>query len=220
MSERRPQVNNANRRTTTKLVVVVLAMFGFGYALVPMYNVFCSITGANGKTRRTDAAAAEAAVVDTSRMITVQFTTAVMGAMPWEFRPEVTSVQVHPGELATVNFYAHNMADFAIVGQAIPSVAPGNAAAHFKKTECFCFTRQSLNAGEVRHMPVRFLVDADVPKNVNTITLSYAFFNIAEGVPATAAEAGATHSGAAAIGSSVGNNKISLEELQFKLKGI
>jgi cytochrome c oxidase assembly protein subunit 11 len=207
MSDSQPKVESANRRTTTKLLLVVLGMFGFGYALVPLYNVFCDITGANGKTQREDTAVAEASVVDTSRTITVQFTTAVMGAMPWEFRPDVRSIKVHPGALTTVNFYAHNMADFAIVGQAVPSVAPGEAAAHFKKTECFCFTRQPLKAGEVKHMPVRFIVDTDLPKDVNTITLSYAFFNTAEGgVPAPSAEAASVHGGAA-TGAADGKNK-------------
>lgn len=164
----------ASRRTAAKLFAVALAMFGFGYALVPLYEVACQVLGINGKTGRVEAAAG---VVDTSRTIRVEFTGQVMAGLPWEFRPMVKHLEVHPGETVVVNYYARNTALEAIVGQAVPSVAPSRAAPYFKKIECFCFTRQELQAGEGVEMPVQFTVMPDVGPDVHTITLSYAFFN-------------------------------------------
>jgi cytochrome c oxidase assembly protein subunit 11 len=165
----------ANRRTAAKLFAVALAMFGFGYALVPLYEVACQVLGINGKTGRVEAAAG---TIDASRTIRVEFTGQVMTGLPWEFRPMVKHVDVHPGETVLVNYYAHNSADEAIVGQAVPSVVPARAAPYFKKIECFCFTRQELQAGESVEMPVQFTVMPEVGPDVHTITLSYAFFNV------------------------------------------
>jgi len=172
------RISKANRRLIALLAVVTVGMFGFGFALVPLYNVFCAITGLNGKTARIDADAVMAAVVDTDRLITVEFVTTVDAALPWEFRSIVKKMQVHPGELSEARFYARNLADRAIVGQAIPSVSPGQAGKYFSKTECFCFTQQTLQAGEEQEMPVRFIVDPALPEHVRTITLSYTFFNM------------------------------------------
>jgi cytochrome c oxidase assembly protein subunit 11 len=151
-------------------------MFGFGFALVPLYDLFCDITGLNGKTGRVEAAALEEQV-DLSRQITVQFITSVNSALPWEFAAQTLEMTVHPGGVYEAMFTARNTAGFATVGQAVPSVSPNTAAAHFNKTECFCFTRQAFDAGESRRMPVRFVVDRNLPEQVRTITLSYTFFD-------------------------------------------
>lgn len=167
----------ANRRIITRAVVVAVAMFGFGFAMVPLYDLFCDITGLNGKTGVTDSASARAQAVDETRLITVEFTGNTAGGLPWEFRPVVAKMQVHPGQVAEAVYVARNTTSGRMVGRAIPSVAPNRAAAHFKKTECFCFSNQELAPGESREMPVRFVVETDVPQDVHTITLSYSFFN-------------------------------------------
>lgn len=167
-----------NRRLITKLVLVLIAMFGFGYALVPLYNVACKLTGFNGRTERIDLKTAEAATIDTSRWVTVQFLANTHRGMPWVFKPLQFEMRVHPGEIATVKYYARNPTGANIVGQAVPSVTPVAAARHFKKIECFCFSRQDLKPGESRVMPVRFVVDTGLSKSVHTITLSYTFFNM------------------------------------------
>jgi len=173
MSERDAQA--ANRRLIRRLVLATLVMFGFGFAMVPLYNVFCDITGLNGKTGR----AVEAELdlqVDESRTVTVEFIATVNGEMPWDFRPVVTRMQVHPGKVYAASYRAENRSGRAVAGQAVPSVTPGEAALHFVKTECFCFTRQELKAGQVQDMPLRFVVDRRLPKEINTVTLSYTFF--------------------------------------------
>lgn len=170
-------IKQANKRLARHLMIVAVAMFGFGYLLAPMYDVFCKVSGFNGKTGRIDAKAAAAGKVDSSRVVTVEFTGSTQSGLPWEFRPETKRLQLHPGETAEVKYYARNLAQEPITAQAIPSVTPGISAGHFKKIECFCFTQQTLKPGEAREMPVRFYVDADLDQDVNTITLSYAFFN-------------------------------------------
>ena len=174
MNKRQSEQRNI-RRTGFKLLAVALGMFAFGYALVPLYNVICEVTGLNGKTGRVEAK--NSGEVDTSRWVTVEFTGNSMHGLPWEFSPEQKSVRVRPGATTVVYYQARNTASEAITGQAVPSVAPNKAAAHFKKIECFCFTKQTLKAKETVQMPVRFVVDANLPQNVNTVTLSYAFFN-------------------------------------------
>lgn len=173
-------VGSANRRTALKLGVVVLGMFGFGYALVPIYDVVCEALGLNGKTRgeAVQLAPGQADRVDTSRIITVEFISQVNGSLPWEFGSPVRKLQVHPGEVAEVVFEAHNLARVPYTGQAVPSVAPVEAARHFVKTECFCFINQTLAAGERADMPLRFMVDPRLPAGVTTITLSYTFFGV------------------------------------------
>jgi cytochrome c oxidase assembly protein subunit 11 len=175
VSRRQRAVEKVNRRTGLRLAVVVLGMFAFGYALVPLYDVICRATGLNGKTGRAEAVAGP---VDGSRWVTVQFTGSSMSGLPWEFQPLQKSVRVHPGEVAEIYYEAHNPTGEAITAQAVPSLAPNEAAQHFKKIECFCFTRQTLKPGEVRKMPVRFFVEPSLAKNVNTVTLSYSFFNV------------------------------------------
>ena len=159
---------------TGKLLVMAVAMFGFGFLLVPIYDVFCEITGLNGKTTNYAEAASEAPDLD--RLVTVEFTGTVNQGGPWEFRPEQARMQVHPGKLYATTFYARNLADANVAGQAVPSVTPGQAAAYFRKTECFCFTRQEFAGGEARDMPLRFIVDPDLPQHVETVTLAYTMF--------------------------------------------
>ena len=174
----------ANKRSTRKLVtglcVLTLTMFGFGYALVPLYNVFCEITGLGGKTGRLSEEVAELTVADQSRLVTVEFVTNVNSALPWEFRPTVAKVNVHPGAETLVFFEAVNNEAYAITGHAVPSVAPNAMARYLNKTECFCFTQQVLAAGETKNMPVKFVVDPKLPEHVRTLTLAYTFFEAQE----------------------------------------
>ena len=172
------QRERANKRLVWKLVLVVVGMFGFGFAMWPMYIVLCDITGLNGKTGKLEVDAVAAVKTDRSRTVTVQFTGLATTGLPWEFRPLTKKIDVHPGELVEVSYYVRNTADETITGQAIPSVAPGRSAEHFKKIECFCFTQQTLKPREAREMPVRFMVEPGLAKEVEEITLAYTFFNI------------------------------------------
>ncbi len=169
-------VAEKNKRLLLKLVLGVLLMFGFGFALVPLYDVFCDVTGLNGKTNREPASLTDQGV-DESRVIKVQFVSHLNEGMPWEFKPQVKSVLVHPGEIAKVLFFAKNTTDKEMVAQAIPSVSPGMSAQYFVKTECFCFTQQTLAAGESRDMPLIFMVDPQIPEEYKTLTLSYTIFD-------------------------------------------
>lgn len=164
-------------KTVVKLSAAVAGMFCFGFLLVPLYDVFCDVTGLNGKVSGEAYQAVDVAV-DTSRVIKVQFVATNNDGMPWEFKPHVTSVDVHPGELTSTMFYAKNPLSTAMTAQAIPSVMPIRAAEYFHKTECFCFSQQILQAGEAVEMPLRFIVDQDTPKDVHTITLSYTLFDV------------------------------------------
>jgi cytochrome c oxidase assembly protein subunit 11 len=175
-----------NRRMLGKLAVVALAMFGFGYALVPMYRTICEALGINVLSLNERAASGGAAgatarqpnsQVDLTRSITVEFDANSRG--PWEFKPAQRSLQVHPGEMATVMYEFRNVQDRTMAAQAIPSYAPMQAGAHFNKLECFCFNEYTLKPGERRSWPVVFFVDAKLPRDVTTITLSYTFFEVA-----------------------------------------
>ncbi len=166
------------QRSVWKLTLVVVGMFGFGYAMVPLYQALCRVTGWNGTAAGMLAQATNiSGQVDAARSVSVEFVTTVNGGQGWEFRAEQAGVRVHPGELTTVNFYARNLADHAVIAQAMPNVAPAGAARHFKKLECFCFTRQSFAAGEEKHMPVKFVLDPELPAYMDTVTLSYTFFD-------------------------------------------
>jgi cytochrome c oxidase assembly protein subunit 11 len=164
-----------NKRIITRLLGVVIAMFGFGFALVPLYDVFCDVTGLNGKTGD-QVVLSESMKVDTSREIRVDFIASLNAEMPWEFRPLTKSIRVHPGEPARVEYVAINKTNNSIIGNAVPSVVPGLAAQYFQKTECFCFTEQLLEAKEEKIMPVIFVVDPAISEDVTEITLSYTFF--------------------------------------------
>lgn len=165
-----------NKKIVKQLLLATVMMFGFGYALVPLYNIFCDITGLNGRTSD-QAAEVRPADIDMDRWITVEFVSSVNANMPWDFRPAVSKMKVRPGEPSRVNYYAKNVSADPIVGNAVPSVSPGQAAKYFTKTECFCFTQQELKSGEEKEMPVVFIVDKNIPKRINTVTLSYTFFN-------------------------------------------
>jgi cytochrome c oxidase assembly protein subunit 11 len=167
------------RRHWLRLLFVTLGMFGFGFATVPLYNKLCYAIGLNGKVAN-EAAAIKTASVDASRTVTVEFLTTVNGGRPWTFRADQATVQVHPGQMTTVSFYMKNTQDHAIVAQAVPNVAPSDAAQYLKKTECFCFNRQPFAAGEERHMPVVFMLDPELPKDIDRITLAYTFFDVTD----------------------------------------
>lgn len=152
-------------------------MFAFGYALVPLYNLVCEITGYNGRNSATTTVADVSNVQpDLSRTVKVEFVTSVGTDLPWKFWTTAKSIELNPGEMTTVYFYATNRATQARTGQAIPGVSPTVASKYFRKTECFCFNEQGFEAGETREMPVTFLVDPALPADVDTITLSYTFF--------------------------------------------
>ncbi len=166
-----------NRRTALWLGLLVGGMFGFGYALVPLYNVFCQIAGIGDAAIQVAEPGSESKTIDQERLITVEFTGNVVGGLPWETEP-ARKVQVHPGENVRIAFRTTNLSDVAVVGQAVPSITPTRATKHFIKTECFCFSNQTLAANETREMPVLFRVDTDLPREVKTITLSYAFYRV------------------------------------------
>jgi cytochrome c oxidase assembly protein subunit 11 len=172
------QARGLNLQMLGKLVVMAGLMFGFGYALVPIYQAICEITGINDLTKR-DKGAEEFArntQVDRSRKITIEFDANSRGT--WLFKPEVNALEVHPGELVTVVYDLVNTREVATAGQAIPSYAPQQSSPYFRKLECFCFKQQALEPSETRKFPVVFVVDPKLPREVNTITLSYTFFEV------------------------------------------
>ena len=173
MSSGKP--NKANRNLVLSLLVVVTGAFGFGYLLVPLYDVFCEITGFGGRTNTEAVAVTEAP--DLSREIRVEFVTTVNSYAPFEFAADADSMTVHPGQMYFATFTAKNMTSQDKIAQAVPSVVPVAAAEHFVKIECFCFDSQSFTANEERAMPLQFIVDPDLPDYVDTITLQYTFFD-------------------------------------------
>jgi cytochrome c oxidase assembly protein subunit 11 len=167
-----------NRHLFGKLVVIAVAMFGFGYALIPVYKQMCELMGINVLTQSDGTTVRDANTqVDMTRTITVEFDGNSQG--PWRFRPVQRSIAVHPGELATVLYEVVNTQARTVQAQAIPSYAPQSATPHFKKVECFCFKQQTLKANEAKQMPVVFFIDPALPKEVKNITLSYTFFEVA-----------------------------------------
>ena len=168
--------SKSNARLALKIALISVGMFYFAVGILPpMYEVFCEITGLNGKTSSESAAASSSEQKE--RTVTVQFLADVDNSIPWEFRPEVFSITVHPGEVKQISYFARNTSGADTVGQAVPSVAPAAATPHFKKTQCFCFDKQPLGPGESKDMPVVFYIDPALPDNVKTITLSYSMFN-------------------------------------------
>lgn len=173
----------SNKRIVRKSLVVVVAMFGFGFALAPLYEAFCTAFGINGRfidieKGTYDATKATQQIqVDKDRKVLVQFTASRNQDLQWEFRPMETSVTVHPGEIREVKYYAKNLTGKTVVAQAVPSVSPGQAMKYFNKIECFCFTQQTFKPGEAKEMPLRFVVDGGLPKKISTLTLAYTFFN-------------------------------------------
>jgi cytochrome c oxidase assembly protein subunit 11 len=177
-----------NSNMVGKLAIIVLAMFAFGYALVPLYKAICEMTGINilalGEKNITGVKSVVPAntQIDKTRLITVEFDANASG--PWDFKPAMRSLQVHPGELATVMYEFQNVQNRKMAAQAIPSYAPSQAAAHFNKLECFCFQQYTLEAGEKKQWPVAFVIDPKLSKDVSTITLSYTFFEVGGKTPA------------------------------------
>ncbi|GAB7530498.1 cytochrome c oxidase assembly protein [Pseudomonas sp. 3A(2025)] len=171
------------RRVVIRLLVVVVAMFGFGFALVPLYEVMCQAFGINGKT---GGAYRGEQVIDDTRQVRVQFVASNAASMSWAFYPKSSELRVHPGAVNEMLFVAQNSSAHAMTAQAVPSVAPGTAAAWFHKTECFCFTQQVLQPGERIEMAVRFIVDRDLPADVRQLTLAYTLFDITARQPPAA----------------------------------
>ena len=182
-----------NRRLLVRLLIGAAAMFGFGFLLVPFYEKICEVTGINNILQPDRVVNTQ---VDTSRTITVEFD-ANIHDLPWSFRPLQNVLRVHPGELAVVTYEVANTRDEPVTGQAVPSYGPQRAGQYFMKMDCFCFTQQTLEPGERREMPVAFVLDPDLPADVNVITLSYTFFEIAGRRTASApgAESGARGAG-------------------------
>lgn len=168
----------AGNASLKKIVLVALGSFVFAFSLVPIYRIACEkVFGIRLEQGPTGEQRIAGYTPDPKRVVTVQFDTSVNSRLPWRFSADRFEMKVHPGELAEATFHAANLSNTAIVGQAVPSIAPSSASAFFSKTECFCFTQQLLHAGEERVMPVRFIVDPALPRDVTTLTLSYTFFN-------------------------------------------
>ena len=166
----------AHRILTYKLLGIALGAFAFGWALIPLYNVLCDVTG-YGDNQRLLVKAKAAEHPDLSRTITIEFLTSVASAGGWEFMPTVHEIKVHPGQLYSAEFFAHNLTGRDITAQAVPDIAPSKAVAYFHKTECFCFSPQHFKLGEQRMMPVRFIVDPQLPAYLDRITLAYTFYD-------------------------------------------
>lgn len=170
------EVKAENGRLLKKLALIAVGMFAFGYALVPFYQKICEVTGVNNLLKPDTAVSTQ---VDLKRYVQVQFDANLRGDLPWKFKPDQTQLSVHPGALTHVVYEVENTTSRTMVGQAVPSYGPAVAAQYFKKLECFCFKQQVFKPGEKRRMPVVFVVDASLPREIETITLSYSFFEVA-----------------------------------------
>lgn len=171
-------LKQANKRLAGRMLLVAVAMFGFGFALVPLYNVFCNATGLNGKSAN-DNEPAQVHAHETrleDRLVTVEFLSNPGTTSGWNFRPAITKLRVHPGQLYSTRYLAHNPTKRPMIVRAVPSVAPGVAALYLQKTECFCFTRQVFAPGEKRELPLRFMIDPHVPPEVGTLSLAYTLY--------------------------------------------
>lgn len=176
-TQQQASVKKLNGTMLGKLLVIALVMFGFGYALVPIYKQICELTGVNILTpKNISVEEISNSQIDLSREVTIEFDANTQG--PWRFRPTVASMKVHPGEMTQVVYEVVNKQSYKMDAQAIPSYAPQQAAQYFKKMDCFCFKQQTLEANEARQMPVVFYIDPKLPKDVKTITLSYTFFEV------------------------------------------
>lgn len=167
--------SRSNKTLVAKLLVLAVAMFGFGFLLVPLYDIFCDILGIDSRPANT-AAIVSSDAVDETRFVTVEFMAALNEYAPWDFRPNVVSMEIHPGKLYDTSYFALNLTDRQIVGQAVPSVAPSQAARYFHKTECFCFTSQNFGPNEGKDMGLQFTIDRELPAHIDRVTLSYTFF--------------------------------------------
>lgn len=176
-------IQKANARTAKKTLLIAVAMFGFGFALIPLYSVICNVFGLNGrfidlkKTERAEYITQVESHKDLTRTVKVEFLASLNQSLNWEFRALQNTIEVHPGVVSEVKFYARNLTDRTIVAQAVPSITPGLAAKYFSKLECFCFTQQTFKPGEGREMLLRFYVDPHLPKNIQLLSLGYTFFD-------------------------------------------
>lgn len=166
----------ANRGLAVRLLLMAAGSFAFGFALVPLYDVFCEVTGIGTRAGLSRAAVAGAILPDMSRTVVVEFTASVPGGGRFAFSPVASSMEVHPGRLYEARFFARNLAGHDMTGQAVPSISPMRAGRHFRKTECFCFTPQHFARDEERELTVRFIVDRELPPGIDRLTLSYAFY--------------------------------------------
>jgi cytochrome c oxidase assembly protein subunit 11 len=171
---------SANRRLTRSLLIMTAASFAFGWALVPLYSVFCKVVGVGNAEAKEGAAQNVREVVDPNRTVTIEFIADPATVGSFEFKPEMPSMKVHPGKLYDTAFFAKNLTGGRSVAQAVPSISPSVAAQYFHKTQCFCFSPQHFAVGEGRDMPVRFIVDPGLPDNVDKITLAYTFYDRTE----------------------------------------
>ena len=171
-------MNNGSKKTLTKLIITVPLMFAFGFALVPLYDVFCEVTGLNGKVFQSEYS--ENLVIEDGRSISLQFISTNNENMPWTFQPSKEVMKIETGKYHTATFFVKNTTNKKMMAQAVPSVAPSNAAAHLKKLECFCFEQQELMPGEEATLPVKLLVSNELPSNIKNIILSYTIFDITE----------------------------------------
>jgi cytochrome c oxidase assembly protein subunit 11 len=178
-------MRSANRSLTVKLLFFVAGSFAFGFALVPLYDVLCSITGLGNQKSLTRAAAAGTDAIDDKRVITIDFMTNLPTVGNWEFHPVVQSIQVHPGKLYEADFFAHNLTGHDTTAQAVPDIVPSKIAAWFHKTECFCFSPQFFKRDEQRVMPVRFFVDPQLPGYIDHLTLAYTFYDVPQRTAST-----------------------------------
>ncbi|USD43696.1 cytochrome c oxidase assembly protein [Vibrio sp. SCSIO 43135] len=176
------QSSKQNAKLTAKLLVAVVAMFGFGFALVPLYDIMCEALGINGKTNTVSAIQPQGMVPDTSRTVRVEFMAHINPDMPWKFVPETRTMDVHPGQVIQTTYLATNQSGSSLIGQAVPSVSPGLGANYFNKIECFCFNHQPLEAKAQAEMPLIFYIEPDIPDSIHTLTLSYTLYNITDAV--------------------------------------
>jgi len=173
-------LSTSNKKPVLMLAALAVGMFGFAFALVPLYDVFCEITGLNGKTSSQAALLEEIdeSAINVDRTVKIEFLANVARGMPWEFRPVDSSLIVRLGEMNTTTFFARNLIQQSVVGQAVPSVSPGQAALHLRKIECFCFEQQKLLPGAQIEMSVSFFVDTELPAEIKELTLSYTMFRV------------------------------------------
>ncbi|WP_435249728.1 cytochrome c oxidase assembly protein [Vibrio sp. nBUS_14] len=181
-SDNQPSPKRSTKTLTGYLVLSVIGMFGFGFALVPLYDVMCEALGINGKTNTVSAVQPKGMQPDYSRTVRVEFMSHIKPDMPWQFIPETRVLEVHPGDVVQTNYLAKNLSGLSLVGQAVPSVSPGNGATYFNKMECFCFNQQPLDGHKSAEMGLIFYIEPEIPESIHTLTLSYTLFNITSDV--------------------------------------
>ena len=181
-SDNQPSPKRSTKTLTGYLVLSVIGMFGFGFALVPLYDVMCEALGINGKTNTVSAVQPKGMQPDYSRTVRVEFMSHIKPDMPWQFIPQTRVLEVHPGDVVQTNYLAKNLSGLSLVGQAVPSVSPGNGATYFNKMECFCFNQQPLDGHKSAEMGLIFYIEPEIPESIHTLTLSYTLFNITSDV--------------------------------------